>query len=58
MADLLVVRSKVKEYAKKKKMRFGEEAILALNKEVATLIDKAIERAKGSKRGTVQGRDI
>jgi histone H3/H4 len=58
MADLLVVRSKVKEYAKKKKMRFSEDAILALNKEVTTLIDKAIERAKASKRGTVQGRDI
>ncbi len=58
MADLLLVRSKVKEYAKKKKMRFSEDAILALNKEVITLIDKAIERAKASKRGTVQGRDI
>lgn len=58
MADLLVVRSKVKEYAKKKKMRVSEEAILALDKELQRIIDKAIERAKASKRGTVQGRDI
>lgn len=58
MGELLVVRSKVKEVAKKKKMRMGEEAVLALNKEVEALINKAIERAKASKRGTVQGRDV
>lgn len=58
MADLLVVRSKVKEFVKKKKMRISEEAILALDKEVQKIIDKAIERAKASKRVTVQGMDI
>lgn len=58
MGELLVVRSKVKEVAKKKKMRMGEEAVIALNKEVDALINKAVERAKASKRGTVQGRDV
>lgn len=58
MGELLVVRSKVKEVAKKKKMRMGEEAVIALNKEVEALINKAVERAKASKRGTVQGRDV
>ncbi len=58
MGELLVVRSKVKGVAKKKKMRMGEEAVLALNKEVEALINKAVERAKASKRGTVQGRDV
>ena len=58
MADLLVVRSKVKEYAAKKKMRFGGDAVDALSHEVATLIDKAVERAKANNRGTIKGRDI
>ena len=58
MADLLVVRSKVKEYAAKKKMRFGGDAIDALSHEVATLIDKAVERAKANGRKTVQARDL
>jgi len=58
MADLLVVRSKVKEYAAKKKMRFGGDAIEALSKEVENLIDKAIERAKANGRGTVKGKDV
>ncbi|MEM7826796.1 MAG: hypothetical protein QXQ40_01055 [Candidatus Aenigmatarchaeota archaeon] len=58
MAELLVVRSKVKEFAKKKKMRFSEGAVVALSKEVEGIINKAIERAKASKRGTVQDRDI
>lgn len=58
MAEMLVVRSKVKEYAKKKKMSFGGDAATALSKEVACLIDKAVERAKANRRSTVKGRDI
>lgn len=58
MAELLVVRSKVKEVAKKKKMRMGEEAVIAISKAVEMIIDKAAERAKASGRGTIQGRDI
>jgi histone H3/H4 len=58
MGELLVVRSKVKEVAKKKKMRMGEEAVVALSKAVEDMITKAAERAKASKRGTIQGRDM
>jgi histone H3/H4 len=58
MAEMLVVKSKVREYAKKKKMSFGGDAADALSKEVACLIDKAIERAKANRRSTVKGRDI
>ena len=58
MVEVLVVRSKVKEYAAKKKMRFGGDAVDALSKEVAALIDKAVERAKANNRGTVKGRDV
>ncbi len=58
MAEMLVVKSKVKEYAKKKKMSFGGDAADALSREVAALVDKAIARAKANKRATVKGRDI
>jgi len=58
MAELLVVRSKVKAFAKKKKMRLSESAVSALSKEVEYLIEKAAKRAKLSKRGTIQDRDI
>ena len=56
--EMLVVRSKVREYAKKKKMSFGADAADALSKEVARLIDRAAERAKANRRSTVKGRDI
>lgn len=58
MAEMLVVKSKVREYAKKKKMSFGGDAADALSKEVARLVDKSIERAKANRRSTIKGRDI
>jgi hypothetical protein len=58
MAEMLVVKSKVRDYAKKKKMSFGGDAAAALSKEVACMIDRAIERAKANRRSTVKGRDI
>ncbi|HLD49306.1 MAG TPA: hypothetical protein VJB11_02995 [archaeon] len=58
MAEMLVIKSKVRQYAKKKKMSFGGDAADALSKEVARLIDRAIERAKANRRSTIKGRDI
>ncbi|MCX6819465.1 MAG: hypothetical protein NT129_05725 [Candidatus Aenigmarchaeota archaeon] len=58
MTGILVVKSKVREYAKKKKMSFGGDAADALSKEVARIVDKAIERAKANRRSTIKGRDI
>ena len=58
MAELLIVRSKVREYAKKKKVSLGGDAAQALSKEVARLIDRAVERAKANRRSTIKGRDI
>ena len=58
MAEILVIKSKVRQYAKKKKMSFGGDAAEALSKEVARLVDKAIERAKANRRSTIKGRDI
>lgn len=58
MADMLVVRSKVRELAKKKKMNLGGDASEALSKEVHRLVERATERAKANRRTTIKGRDI
>lgn len=58
MAEMLVVKSKVRAYAKKKKMNLGGDAAEALSKEVVKLVDRAAERAKANRRSTIKGRDI
>ncbi|MBI2579570.1 MAG: DUF1931 domain-containing protein [Candidatus Aenigmarchaeota archaeon] len=58
MAEILVVRSKVKGLVKKKKMNMGADAAEALSREVAKLVDKAAERAKANRRSTIKARDI
>jgi len=56
MADLLVVRSKIKEYAKGMNVSgdFAEE----LSKKVEVLIADAARRAKDNNRSTVKPRDL
>ena len=58
MSDMLVVRSKLKELVKKKKMSFGGDAALELSKTVEKIIERAAERAKANRRNTIKGRDI
>ena len=58
MAELLIVKSKVKDYVAKKKLRMGGDAVEVLNKEVARLLDRAVERAKEDKKGTVKSRHV
>lgn len=58
MAEMLVVKSKVKALAKKKKMSFGADAAGELSKAVRALVERAAERAKANKRKTIKGRDI
>lgn len=58
MAEMLIVKSKVREWAKKKKMNFGGDAAEALSKEVGALLEKAAARAKANRRSTIKGRDI
>ncbi len=54
----LVVKSKVREYAKSKDIRLSAEVFDELTKIVAWHLDKAIERAKGNGRKTVKGYDL
>ena len=56
--EALVIKSKIRELAKKKKMNLGGDAVEALSKHVAHMIDKAAERAKANRRSTIKGRDI
>lgn len=56
MGESLVVRSKIKEYAKG--MNVSGDFANALSKEVEGLIAKAVERAKANKRSTIQPRDL
>ena len=58
MGEMLVVKSKIKEYIAKKKLRMGGDAVEVLNKEVARLLDRAVERAKADKKGTVKSRHV
>lgn len=58
MGDALVVKSKVREAAKKKRMNLGGDAVEALNREVMRLVDRAAERAKANRRTTIKGRDV
>lgn len=56
--EMLVVKSKVKEMAKKRKMSFGGDAAEQLSREVERILERAIQRAKESGRKTIKGRDI
>ena len=56
MAELLVVRSKIKDFAKG--MNVSGDFAEALSKEVEVLVNKACERAKANKRSTIQPRDL
>ena len=56
MAEMVVVRSKVKEHAQG--CNVSGDFAEALNKEVVTLIRRAADRAKANNRKTVSRRDL
>lgn len=57
--DVLVVASKVKTYIKNKsEFKTSGETIDAVSKVVETVLEKAIENAKGQGRKTVMARDV
>jgi len=56
--DDLVVKSKIREYAKTKDIRLSGEVFDALTKNVAANLDVAIVRAKENGRKTVKGYDL
>lgn len=56
MSDIVVVRSKIKEYAEG--MNVSSDFADALSTEVVSMIKKACERSKANKRSTIQARDL
>ena len=56
MAELLVVRSKIKEEAKG--MNVSGDFADALSEKVSQLVAEAVRRAKENKRSTIQPRDL
>lgn len=56
--DVLVVKSKVKEYIKGKDCNTASDLYDALSEEVKALLDKAVDRTKANGRKTVQSKDI
>ena len=60
MADMLVVRSKIKDYAKDGKDDFNVSGDFgeALSARVEAMIKDAVRRAKENGRRTVQPRDL
>ena len=56
--EVLVVASKVREYVKSKKCNTSGEFIGELSNTVYDAIDKAINRAQGNNRKTIQAKDV
>tara|TARA_Y100000310_G_scaffold291943_1_gene320272 strand:- start:9684 stop:9860 length:177 start_codon:yes stop_codon:yes gene_type:complete len=57
MGELLVVASKVKDIVKGAGCNTGGGFVDALSKSVEDMVNRAVERAKGNGRKTVQAKD-
>jgi len=59
MTDMVVIKAKIKEFAKynDKKLNVSGEFADALNKKVKALIEEACRRAKDNNRNTVMKKD-
>jgi histone H3/H4 len=56
--EVLVVASKIREYVKNNDCNTSGEFIGELSNTVYDLIDKAINRAQGNNRKTIQAKDV
>ena len=56
--EMLIVGTKVKNYIKAQDVMSSGDVLIALNDAVYALLDKAVARAKGNGRKTVQGKDV
>jgi len=56
--EVLVVQSKVREEVKKRKANMAGDFCEAISKEVATMVDAAIRRARANGRKTVRAADL
>ncbi|MBU1862224.1 MAG: hypothetical protein KKH94_00965 [Candidatus Omnitrophica bacterium] len=56
--EALAVTSKVKEYIKAKGCQTSADAIDAINKKIACILDAAVNRVKSNGRATVKPYDL
>ena len=56
--EMLIVGTKVKNYIKSQDVMSSADVLTALNDAVYALLAKAVARAKGNGRKTVQGKDV
>ncbi len=56
--EMMVVTSKVKAFVKSKGGMTSADAIQALNRKVARLLEDALARTKANKRATVKPQDL
>ena len=56
--EILVIQSKVREFAKSKDLRVSDDFISALSDEVRVIIEKAAARAAANDRKTLQKQDV
>jgi hypothetical protein len=57
-AEAFVVGSKVREFVKKKNCFASADLLEGLNRQVALLLAKGVERAKANNRKTVRSQDV
>ena len=57
MGEMFVVQSKVRELAKKSKLRLSGDAVASLSKRVEGLLKEAGVRARANKRQTIKARE-
>lgn len=55
---ILVVTSKVKQYAADRGYRFGGDAVEKISEEVERMLDRAAERCEENGRKTIKAQDI
>jgi len=55
---MMIVASKMKDFAKQSGVRVSGDFVDALNESVAVLVSDAIRRCKGNKRGTLRPDDL
>lgn len=55
---MMVVASKMKDYAKGQEVRVSGDFVDALNDTVATIVDDAVRRCKGNGRATLRPDDL
>lgn len=56
--DALIVKSKIKEWAKGKNVRVGEDFLEALNTHLGSELEASVKRAEGNGRRTLKAYDV